>query len=71
MESKDIIETMKADKPVVYNGSVYKKILEYILWFDSSKVEHKSVVLLDKNGSTTVRVDANRIASSGVIENEM
>lgn len=56
---------MKTDKPVVYDGSVYEKILEYILWFDSSKAQHKSVVLLDKNGSTTVRVDANRIDFAG------
>lgn len=34
MESQEIIEAAKKRLPVVYDGVVYKEILEYILWFE-------------------------------------
>ena len=37
MESQEIIEAAKKRLPVVYDGVVYKEILEYILWFELSK----------------------------------
>lgn len=37
MESQEIIEASKQRLPVVYNGAVYKEILEYILWFDKRR----------------------------------
>lgn len=61
MESKEIIEVAQSRKPVVYNGVVYKEILEYILWFDEKRNKQRSVVLLDMNGSSTVRVLASQI----------
>ena len=61
MESIEIIEAAQNRKPVVYNGIVYKEILEYILWFDERREKQRSVVLLDKNGSATVRAPASKI----------
>lgn len=48
MESQEIIEAAKKRLPVVYDGVVYKEILEYILWFDSNRNKQRSVVLLDR-----------------------
>lgn len=62
MESQEIIEAAKKRLPVVYDGAVYKEILEYILWFDSNRNKQRSVVLLDQNGHTTVRVLASKIS---------
>lgn len=62
MESQEIIETAEKRLPVVYDGTVYKEILEYILWFDSNRNKQRSVVLLDQNGHTTVRVLASKIS---------
>lgn len=61
MESQEIIEAAKKRLPVVYDGVVYKEILEYILWFDSNRNKQRSVVLLDQNGYTRVRALASRI----------
>lgn len=62
MESSEIIEAAQSRKPVVYNGVVYKEILEYILWFDNNRNKQRSVVLLDMNGSSTVRALASKIS---------
>lgn len=62
MESSEIIEAAQNRKPVIYNGVVYKEILEYILWFDSNRNKQRSVVLLDMNGSSTVRALASKIS---------
>lgn len=62
MESSEIIEAAQSRKPVVYNGVVYKEILEYILWFDEQREKQRSVVLLDMNGSSTVRALASKIS---------
>ena len=62
MESQEIIEAAKKRLPVVYDGVIYKEILEYILWFDNNRNKQRSVVLLDQNGHTTVRVLASKIS---------
>lgn len=62
MESSEIIEAAQNRKPVIYNGVVYKEILEYILWFDNNRNKQRSVVLLDMNGSSTVRALASKIS---------
>lgn len=62
MESQEIIEAAKQRLPVVYNGIVYKEILEYVLWFDSKRNKQRSVVLLDQNGHSTVRTLASKIS---------
>lgn len=61
MNSKDIIEAAEQRKPVIYDGAVYPRILEYILWFDDAGERNYSVTLLDKNGATRVRASANKI----------
>lgn len=66
MNSKDIIEAAKQRKPVVYDGAVYLRILEYILWFDDAGAQNYSVILLDKNGGTKVRVPASKISIAEV-----
>lgn len=62
MESSEIIDAAQNRKPVVYNGVVYKEILEYILWFNEQREKQRSVVLLDMNGSSTVRALASKIS---------
>lgn len=52
MESQEIIEAMKNKFPVIYNGTVYKEIKEYILWFDGAGNKQRSVVLIDENQLT-------------------
>lgn len=66
MNSKDIIEAAEQKKPVIYEGAVYPRILEYILWFDDAGVRNYSVTLLDKNGGTKVRAPANKISLAEV-----
>lgn len=63
MESQEIIEAAQRRLPVIYDGAVYKEILEYILWFDNhSREKQRSVVLLDQNGHSTIRVLASKIS---------
>lgn len=62
MESQEIIEAAQRRLPVIYDGTVYKEILEYILWFDSHREKQRSVVLLDQNGHSTIRVLASKIS---------
>lgn len=61
MESNEIIEAMKNKSPVIYDGSIYKQILEYILWFDKEGNKQRSVVLLDKTEHSTIRVLSSKI----------
>lgn len=61
MESNEIIEAMQNKSPVIYDGSIYKQILEYILWFDKEGNKQRSVVLLDKNEHSTIRVRSSMI----------
>lgn len=62
MESQEIIEAAQQRLPVIYDGAVYKEILEYILWFDNHREKRRSVVLLDQNGHSTIRVLASKIS---------
>lgn len=62
MESQEIIEAAQQRLPVIYDGAVYKEILEYILWFDNHREKQRSVVLLDQNGHSTIRVLASKIS---------
>ena len=64
MDSKQIVKAMKQKSPVIYDGEVYPRILEYILWFDENGQKQTSAVLLDKNNATTVRVLASSITLS-------
>ncbi len=62
MDSKEIIAAAEKQLPIIYEGAVYKEILEYILWFDRHRNKQRAVVLLDKNGNSTIRVPADKIS---------
>lgn len=61
MSSKEIIDAAEQRKPVMYEGALYPRILEYILWFDNVGERKYSVTLLDKSGSR-VRASASKIS---------
>ena len=67
MTSEEIVNAMRNKSRVMYNGAEYKCITEYILTIDKIGRQRRSVTLLDKNGSTTVRVLASKIE---VLEDE-
>lgn len=61
MDSKQIAEAMRLKLPVRYNGITYRKIAEYILWYDPTGNRRTSVSLLDKNSHSITRAPADRI----------
>lgn len=67
MDLKEVAEAAEKRLPVVCEGAVYKEILEYTRWFDNNRNKMLSVVLLDKNGGSRVRVLASKVtlAESG------
>ena len=60
MDSKQIDAAMKEQTPVIYDGVQYKRILEFVSWYDYPKKRQLSVVLLPMHGRYTVRVPAER-----------
>lgn len=70
MNSKEIITAMHAKSPIVYGGIEYKCIAEYILYINLRGEECKSVTLLDRNGGTVVRADADKIELAERTDNE-
>lgn len=61
MTSKEIDEAMKNRAPVFYNGDEYRRILEYVSWYDDNGKRRLSVVLLAKQGNYSVRVPADKV----------
>ena len=61
MTSKQIDEAMKNRTPVYYNGEKYRRIIEYISWYDNSGSHKLSVVLLPMQDNYTVRVLADKV----------
>lgn len=57
MDSEQIHKAMRARRPVVYEGTRYDRILEYVAWYDTNKQLQLSVVLLAGNYSIRVPVD--------------
>lgn len=68
MNLKEVAEAAEKRLPVVYAGAIYKEILEYTRWFDINRNKMLSVVLLDMNGRTTVRVLASKVKLAEVSE---
>ncbi len=68
MDSKEIIAAAEKQLPIVYDGAVYKEILEYVLWFDKNRNKQRAVVLLDKNGNSTICVPADKISLAESVE---
>lgn len=56
---------MQEKAPIIADGIRYQRIIEYILWYDAQDKRQTSVVLLDKNGHSTVRVASDRIELAG------
>lgn len=61
MNSKEIDSAMRNRMPVIYDGIRYKRILEYVSWYDKNGNHKLSVVLLAKQGNYSVKVDAAKI----------
>ena len=61
MDSKEIAEAMRRKLPVNFDGITYRRILEYILWYDDAGQRKTSVTLLDKTNRSTTRAPADRI----------
>lgn len=62
MDLKEVAEAAERRLPVVYDGAIYTEIVEYIRWFDNNRNKMLSVVLLDKNGISRVRVLASKVS---------
>lgn len=65
MDSKQIDAAMQAKAPVVYGGRQYRRILEYISWYDNSGKRQLSVVLEPAQGRYTVRAPASQVEPAG------
>lgn len=59
MNSAQIDAAMRDGVPVVYKGTRYDKIIEYISFYDNEKRRRLSVVLLQ--GRTSYRVPADQV----------
>lgn len=61
MNSKEIDIAMKNRTPVFYDGKRYKRILEYISWYDNNGERKLSTTLLSEQGNYSVRVLAKKV----------
>ena len=57
LDSKTIHELMQSRKPVVYDGTQYERIAEYVSWYDNFGKHHLSVNLVRDNYTIRVPVD--------------
>ena len=60
MDSEQIHKTMRDRHPVMYEGTRYDRIAEYVAWYDANKKLQLSVVLLA--GNYSIRVSADKVA---------
>lgn len=49
----------------MYDGIQYKRILEYVSWYDKNGNHKLSVVLLAEQGNYSVKVDATKVKYVG------
>lgn len=61
MDSSVIVRAMQKRQPVMYNGTKYKRIQEYVLWFDHEGKRRLSLVLVDQTNRATVRAPADQV----------
>ena len=61
MDSRQIDRAMRERVPVRCGGIPYRRIVEYVSWYDGKKIRHLSAVLLDWNSNCTVRVPAELV----------
>lgn len=57
IDSKQIHKAMRDRLPVVYAGTRYDRITEYVAWYDSNQKLQLSVTLLAGNYSIRVLAD--------------
>ena len=65
MDSEQIHKAMRARRPVMYEGTRYDRITEYVAWDDANKQLQLSVVLLAGNYSIRVPVDKVELYQEG------
>ena len=59
MDSRTVDEAMRKRLPVMYDGTRYDRIIEYISWYDRNRQHRLSVVLQRQRYS--VRVPADKV----------
>ena len=59
MDSRTVDEAMRKRLPVMYDGTRYDRIIEYISWYDRNRQRRLSVVLQRQRYS--VRVPADKV----------
>lgn len=59
MGSRTVDEAMRKRLPVMYDGTRYDRIIEYISWYDRNRQHRLSVVLQRQRYS--VRVPADKV----------
>lgn len=59
MDSRTVDEAMRKRLPVMYDGTRYDRIIEYISWYDRNSKHRLSVVLQRQRYS--VRVPADKV----------
>lgn len=59
MDSKDIDRAMRDRLPVVYDGNLYDRIADYIMWYDDNGKRRLSCGLIAKN--FYIRVPADKV----------
>lgn len=59
MDSRTVDDAMRKRLPVMYDGTRYDRIIEYISWYDRNRKHRLSVVLQRQRYS--VRVPANKV----------
>ena len=59
MDSNQIHKAMRDRQPVLYGGTRYDRIADYIAWYDGSQKLQLSVVLI--SGNSSFRVPADKV----------
>jgi hypothetical protein len=59
MDSEQVHKAMRDRRPVMYEGTRYDRITEYVAWYDVDKKLQLSVVL--RSGNYTIRVPADKV----------
>ena len=57
MDSRTVDEAMRKRLPVMYDGTRYDRIIEYISWYDRNRKHRLSVVLQRQRYSVRVLAD--------------
>lgn len=63
MDSKQIDTAMREKLPIIFGGNQYKRVLEYVSWYDQKGNRQLSAVLLSEQENYTIRVPAHLVES--------